>query len=163
MPTDQYYINELHKQLNQGNIQKGYKILLDYILSLKNHFQDKYPEYSIPNSIYHGYLDMTYFPIFPNRLKAVGLKIAVVFNYIEFRFEVWLSANNKKVQKEYWKIIKAMKWDKYKIVDTVQGYDSIIEKYIDKEIDLDNQRTLTEAIEKEVIGFIKDIEENLKI
>ena len=106
---------------------------------------------------------MTYFPIFPKSLKKVGLKIALVFNYVEFRFEVWLSANNKKVQKEYWENIKEKKWDKYKIVDTIQGFDSIIEKYIDEEIDLDNQRELTEEIEKELVIFIKDIEGNLKI
>ncbi|HOH08780.1 MAG TPA: hypothetical protein PLF89_14745 [bacterium] len=47
--------------------------------------------------MYQGYLDMTYFEFFPDKLKKCDLKLAIVFNYQAFRFEVWLAARNRQV------------------------------------------------------------------
>ena len=38
---------------------------------------------------------MTYFALFPDALKKHNLKLATVFNYQTFRFEVWLAARNR--------------------------------------------------------------------
>ena len=121
------HIDEFRKQLEKGSIQKAYKGLMEYIMSLRNYLKEKYPDYSVSGSIYYGYLDMTYFSIFPKTFKDRKLKIALVFLYEPFRFEVWLAGINKQVQAKYWKLIKENGWHQYRIVPTAQGFDSIIE------------------------------------
>jgi hypothetical protein len=102
---------EYRKQLEKGAIQKAYQGLMEYMMSLKNHFRNKHPDYSVSGSIYYGYMDMTYFSVVPSSLKDRDLKIAIVFVYDSFRFEVWLSGRNQQVLAKYWKIFKESGWD----------------------------------------------------
>ena len=149
---------EYKKQLEKGMIQKPYQGLLEYMLSLKKHITNKYPDYSVPGSLYSGYMDMTYFSILPKSLKARDLKIAIVFIYDTFRFEIWLSGKNKQVLAKYWKIIKANNWDKYKIVEPVEGVDSIVEHVLIDNPDFSDVEVLTKQIDKEALKFIRDVE-----
>ncbi|MFC2069296.1 DUF7000 family protein [Chloroflexota bacterium] len=98
------YINEYRKQLDKGVIQRAYQGLMKYIMDLRTHFSKKFPDLA-PGNIYHGYMDMTYFPIFPKSLKSRKLKIALVFIHETIRFEVWLVGYNKQIQTKYWKIV----------------------------------------------------------
>ena len=86
---------EYRKQLEKGAIKEAYRGLMDYIMGLKSYFSNKYPEYSVSGSIYCGYMDMTYFSLVPELLKRRKLKVAIVFVHETFRFEVWLSGQNK--------------------------------------------------------------------
>ena len=152
------YINEYRKQLKKGYIQEAYKGLMKYIMELRLYLQNKYPDYSVSGSIYYGYMDMTYFSLFPKSLKRRKLKIAVVFAYDTFRFEVWLAAQNKQVQKEYWKLVKESDWSKYRIPSTTQGVDSIIECILVDKPDFSDLDALTKQIEEGTFQFIKDME-----
>ena len=146
------------KQLDKGSIQVAYKGLMDFFMSLRFHFQKKYPEFIVPSNVYFGYMDMTYFSIIPKSFKDKKLKIAIVFNYETFGFEAWLSAVNKNVLTEYWNLIKDKTWDKYRIVKPGKGIDSILEYNLVKNPDFNNLDGLTKQIEKGTINFIKDIE-----
>src|SRR5512138_753389 len=97
MHSIQEDVEELQKQLKKGKIQKAYRALLSYMMGLRTHFANKYGESSV-SGLYQGYMDMTYFALFPSSLKSLDLKIAIVFNYDAFRFEAWLAARNRKVQ-----------------------------------------------------------------
>lgn len=87
---------QFRKQLAKGAIQRAYRGLIEYMMSLKTHFVNKNPDFSVSGSLYSGYMDMTYFSVFPPSLKDRDLKIAVVFVYDTFRFEVWLSGKISK-------------------------------------------------------------------
>jgi hypothetical protein len=158
MKSLQENMTELRKQLEKGAIQKAYQGLMEYMLSLKNHFSNKYPHYSTPGSLYTGYMDMTYFSILPKSLKDRDLKIAVVFLYDAFRFEIWLSGKNKQVLAKYWKIINKSRWGKYKVVEPVKGVDSIVEHILVDNPDFGNLDALTKQIEQRALEFIQDIE-----
>ncbi len=149
---------EYKKQLQKGIIQKAYQGLMEYMMSLKNHFTNKYPDFSIPGSIYYGYMDMTYFSILPKSMKDRDLKIAIVFLYDTFRFEIWLSGKNKQVLSKYWKVFKKSNWDKYKIVEPVKGIDSIVEHILVDNPDFSDLDDLTKQLDKGTLIFIKDIE-----
>jgi hypothetical protein len=149
---------EFKKQLDKGHIQVAYKCLIEYFGYLKSYFKNKYPENIISGSTYFGYMDMTYFPISTDKLKQKKLKIAVVFVYDDFRFEVWLSAVNKIVLANYWKIIKDNKWDKYKIVKPGKGIDFILQHIVDNNPDFSDLNALTKNIEKGTMTFISDVE-----
>ncbi|MFC2159904.1 DUF7000 family protein [Actinomycetota bacterium] len=152
------YIAEYRKQLKKGDIQKAYKGLIKYMMDLRAHFKNKYPDYSVPGSIYYGYMDMTYFPLFPVLLKRLKLKIAIVFVHETFQFEVWLSGSNKQVQKKYWKLFKENNWNKYHIPSNIEGIDSIIEHTLVNNPDFSDLDTLKKQIDKGTLKFIRDIE-----
>ena len=158
METLQENMAEFRKQLKKGAIQKAYQGLMEYMMSLKNHFSNKYPDYSAPGSLYFGYMDMTYFSILPKSLKDRDLKIAIVFLYDAFRFEIWLSGKNKQVLAKYWKIIKESNWDKYKIVAPEKGVDFILEHILIDNPDFTDLEVLTKQIDKGTLKFIQDIE-----
>ena len=86
------------------------------------------------------------------------MKIAIVFNYDAFRFEVWLAGYNKQVQTKYWKLFKESDWNKYYIVSTTKGIDSIIEFILVDNPDFSDLDNLTKQIERGTMKFIKDIE-----
>ena len=112
------YMNEYRKQLEKGVIKEAYRGLMEYIMELRLHFKNKYPDYFVSGSIYFGYMDMTYFSFTPESLKCRNLKIAIVFVHDTFRFEVWLGGYNKKVQSKYWELFIESNWNKYHIVPT---------------------------------------------
>lgn len=149
---------EFKKQLKKGAISRAYKGLMEYIMNLKTQLKNKYPDYFVSGSIYFGYMDMTYFSFFPESLKERNLKIAIVFNYETFRFEVWLAGYNKKIQTKYWKLFKESGWNKYHIVPTTQGADSILEYVLAGNPDFSDLDTLTKQIETGTMSFIEDIE-----
>ncbi len=161
MDTLKDCIHEYRKLLQRGTLQKAYRGLMEYLMGLKTHFQNKYPDYSISGSLYFGYMDMSYFSFFPGSLKKLGLKVAIVFLHESFRFEVWLAGYNKKVQKKYWEHIKVSAWDQYHLVSSIQGSDSILEHVLVSDPDFSDLDALTGQIERKTMDFIKDVEQFL--
>ena len=155
MESLQNSILEYKKQLAKGTIQKAYKGILNYVMQLRTHFLNMYPELSVGN-IYNGCMDMTYFPLFPKRLKILKLKIALVFIHESCRFEIWLSGNNRQIQEKYTQLLKDNNWDKYRMDST--NPDSIIENTLDANPDFSDLNALTKKIEASTLSFIKDIE-----
>ena len=155
-------MSEYRKMLQQGTVQQAYRGLMEYMASLRTRLQEKHPEYVVSGSLYQGYMDMTYFALTPLTLKERGLKIAVVFAYETFRFEVWLAAVNKAVQKEYWQMIKASGWEKYAPVVTITGADAIIEHVLVENPDFRNLEDLSKAIDDGTMEFITDVDNFLK-
>jgi hypothetical protein len=153
-------MDELRVQLEKGSIQRAYAALLAYMLSLRTYLVNKYG-ISVVSNLYQGYLDMTYFAIFPHSLKDRGLKVAVVFNYNAFRFEAWLAARNRVVQRQYWEVFKDSQWPEYRVVAPAKGIDSIIEYDLAADFDLASPENLTETIEKGTAEFIADMEKFL--
>ena len=152
------YMDEYREQMRKGDIAEAYKGLMDYIMNLRTHFQNKYPDYFVSGSIYYGYMDMTYFSFFPKSLKNLNLKIAIVFIHKTFKFEVWLAGYNKQIQTKYWKLIKENDWNKYHLVTTTKGVDSILEHILVDNPDFSNLDSLTKQIETSILEFIQDVE-----
>lgn len=149
---------EFRKQLGKGAIQKAYLGLMQYMLGLKNHFETKHPEYAGSGSMYSGYMDMTYFSIFPKSLKDRDLKIAIVFVYDAFRFEVWLSGRNQQVMARYWKLFTEHGWNRYMIAPQGKWADSVLEHVLVDNPDFRDLEALTRQIEQGTLEFIKAVE-----
>ena len=131
-----------------------------YMMDLRMLFRNKYESYEV-SGIYQGYMDMTYFAIFPRSLKERDLKIAVVFNYEEFRFEAWLVGRNRKVQKQYWAVFRDSQCQGVRVVTPAKGVDAIVECTLAEDFDFDDLDKLTSRIEDATIGFTNRIEEFL--
>jgi hypothetical protein len=158
MASLQEYMTGYRKLLEKGAVQEAYRGLMKYVMDLRTHFANKYPDYVVSGSIYQGYMDMTYFSFSPESLKDRRLKIAVVFVYDTFRFEVWLAGYNKQVQTSYWKVFKESGWHKYRIVPTTKGVDSLVEHVLVDNPDFSDLGALTNQIESATLEFIENIE-----
>lgn len=127
------------------------------MMSLRAHFSKNYGEAAV-SGLYQGYMDMTYFAVMPASLKAHDLKVAIVFNYDAFRFEAWLAARNRKVQRQWWEAFKDSHWPAYRIVAPTSGIDSIVECDLGDGLDLRDAEALTTRIATAVAAFIGDME-----
>lgn len=153
-------IIELRALLKKGSIQRAYRALLAYMMGLRAHYAKKHGDSAV-SGVYQGYMDMTYFALFPPALKRRGLKVAIVFNYDFFRFEAWLSGRNRKIQGDYWKFLKDGPWEGYRVMPPAQGIDSIVECDLSTDFDLSRPDALTTTIEKGTKTFVEAIDEYL--
>ena len=160
MDSFNQYMEEYKKEMKKGTIRNAYKGLMEYIMDLRTHFKNNYPDYFV-SGLYYGYMDMTYFSFSPESLKDRKLKIAIVFIHEKARFEIWLSGQNKEIQRKYWKLFKEGKWEKYNVVPTIEGIDSIVEHILVPNPDFSDLEDLTKQIENETLMFIKDVEKYL--
>ena len=151
-------MEEFRRQLENGAIQEAYQGLMQYVRDLRTHFKVAYPQYPVSGSIYYGYMDMTTFSLFPESLKRRGLKVAIVFVYDSFRFEVWLSGSNRKIQSEYWALFKGSDWHKYDLSSDPKREDYVMGHILDGNPDFGDLDTLTGQIERGTLEFIKDVE-----
>jgi hypothetical protein len=160
MNTLKDQVDEYQKLLERGVIQKAYRGLIQFMGYLRADLTKKHPEYAAGN-IYQGYMDMTYFPLFPPELKKRRLKIAIVLIHEKLIFEIWLSGVNKQVQTRYRQLIKESEWTKYRMPASLQGSDSIIENTLVENPDFNNTEELAGQIENETVLFIQEIEKFL--
>jgi hypothetical protein len=144
--------------LAEGAIQNAYAGLMGYFGTLKTHFKRHYPQFAQPGGTYYGMMDMTYFSLLPQPLKGRQLKIAIVFVYDTFTFEVWLSGANRDVQAAYWEMIKANGWDQYTLSSNPKKEDFILGEILAADPDFGNLDLLTEQIVTETAVFITDVE-----
>ncbi len=155
----QEHMNEYREQLQKGEIQQAYRGLMDYMLTLRANFQKNHPEFEVQGNIYFGYMDMTYFALFPEPLIQRKLKIAVVFLHEAFRFEVWLSGANRQVQVDHSNLIRMNGWNMYPITADPKVSDSILEYILVAEPDFGDLEELTKKIESGTVKFINEIQD----
>jgi hypothetical protein len=150
-------MSEYKKQLEKGTIKEAYNGLMDYMTRLRSYFEREHPKIPVSGSAYYGFMDMTYFALFPASLKKRKLKVAVVFLHEQFRFEVWLAGVNKTVQKNYWRLFEESNWKKYTLPQKTRATDSILEHILADNPTFDDLKTLTKQIENGTLEFIKEV------
>lgn len=157
MASIQEDMNALRGQVEAGAIQRAYRALLGFMMGLRTHFRKGYPGLAV-SGLYQGYLDMSYFAVAPASLKSRKLKIAIVFSFDAFRFEAWLAAANRRVQRQYWELFREKGWDAYRLVTPAVGVDAILECVLAEDPDLGDPDGLTARIEARVTAFIEEVE-----
>jgi len=158
MPTLSDHMSVFRAALREGSVPLAYRSLLQFLLDLRTRFQKSHPEYDVPGTFYSGYMDMSYFAIVPPALKPRKLKIALVFVYSTFRFEVWLSGVNRAVQEHYYELIQDSGWSKYRLVPEIKGSDAILVHVLADPPDWSNLPGLAARLESGTLAFIRDVE-----
>ena len=156
-----HYIAIYKEQLDKGDILIAYNKLVKFVMKLRVSFIKSLSEQYSFTGILHGYMDYTYFYYSNDFLKGKKLKLGLVLNHSEMRFEIWLLGNTISIQKKYWDLLRASKWNKNR--KEMPRY-SILEAVIESKPDFDNLPLLSERIEKklieqsgEIIGAIKKL------
>jgi hypothetical protein len=101
---------------------------------------------------------MTYFSILTPTLKNRLLKVAVVLVYQPFRFEVWLSGRNRKVQEEVSRTIQQAGWQVYPLTPDPGKADSVLSQVLIEDPEFSDLKDLTARIEKGTLEFIQAVE-----
>lgn len=151
---------EFRRQLGEGTLQRACTALLNYMSELRTHFRDGSLDLDV-SGLYQGYLDMTYFALFPPALKRRDLKIAVVFNHETFGFEAWLAGRNREMSRQYWELFRDGQFAEGRVITPGPGVDAIVECDLVGDVDLSDKGKLTAKIEEATIAFIRGIEEHL--
>lgn len=154
-----HYVAVYKEQLDKGDILIAYNQLVKFVMKLRvDLIKSLSDQYSFTGML-HGYMDYTYFYYSNEFLKAKKLKLGLVLNHLEMRFEIWLLGNTIKTQKAYWELLKTSKWNQNK---TEMPKYSILEAIIENEPDFDNLPLLAEKIEKQLIKTSDEIIDTLR-
>ena len=153
MKTLNQLISDYTCYLQKGEIQIAYKGILEFIGKLRADFVKKHPDYDT-SSIYQGYMDMSYFSLSTKPLKDKGLKIAVVYLHEKGNFEVWLSARNREISKQYEPVFYGHSFDGITVFHDDSNKDAIIECILVSSPNFEDQVILTERIAQGTEAFI---------
>jgi len=149
-----HYVKIYKEQLAKGDILIAYNQLVKFVMKLRVDFIKNLSEQYAFTGILHGYMDYTYFYYSNDFLKSKKLKLGLVLNHSEMRFEIWLLGNTIAIQKKYWEIFKASKWNEN--IKEMPKY-SILEAVLENEPDFDNLPQLSQNIENKLIEISNEI------
>ncbi len=147
---------DLRDQLGKGSVRRAYRSILRFMSNLRAHFAASLGDRAV-SGLYQGAFDMTYFALLPPKLTTRGLKLAVVFDYKSFGFEVWLAARNRTVQRRYWQVLRDNAWSKHSLVEPAVGVDAIVVSDVADALDLETPEVLTMKIEAAAQAFLDDV------
>lgn len=142
--------------LDQGTIRQAYRGIMGFMSGLRNGLEARYPDYAV-GALYPGCMDMTFFACTPPELKALQLKVAIVYLHGEGRFEAWLGGGNRKVQAEWIRRLGQLDTGPYRLSRAAPGVDSILESVLEAEPDFDRPDELRNRIEERTMAFIRDV------
>lgn len=154
------YISIYKEQLDKGDILIAYNQLVKFVMKLRMNFIKNLPEKYSFTGILHGYMDYTYFYYSNDFLKSKKLKLGIVLNHLEMRFEIWLLGNTVSNQKRYWELLKESKWNKNR--EDMPKY-SILEVVIESEPDFNNLPLLAKNLEKRLIEISGEVIDMIKV
>ena len=153
------YVSIYKKQLEKGDILIAYNELVKFVMKLRTDFIKSLSDQYSFAGILHGYMDYTYFYYSNDFLKSKKLKLGLVLNHLEMRFEVWLLGNTIPNQKKYWELLKTTKWNKGK---TEMPKYSILETTLMEDPDFNNLDLLTKQIETQMFKVSEEILDYIK-
>lgn len=153
-------ISDYTHHMESGEIQKAYREILGFISRLRADLVKKFPDYEA-SGVYQGYLDMSYFSLIDDLLKGKGLKIAIVYLHGKGCFEVWLSARNRNVARQYVTVFNADTLDGLAVFHDDQNLDAIIECTLTTTSNFEEQELLMATIERGVERFTQAVSKRL--
>lgn len=156
------YLETYKNLLETTELQLGYQEFIKLFRFLRVGLEKELPDYSFSGNIAENNMDFAYFQLTDPELKAKGIKIQLVFVHKTFRFEVWASGHNRKIQTYYYNRLKDQPL-KYVLNDNPQRVDYIIKQEIDN-IELQSGEYVISKIKPvilEMVEFVKKQMDNL--
>lgn len=152
-------IRAYREQLKKGTIQKAYAGLVKYVMLLGTRLSKKLAgQYSFGN-LFQGYMDYTYFYYSNDFLKERKLRLGLVLNHPEMRFEIWLLGQNLQIQEKYWQYFKSTRWNTNRA--TRPQY-AILETVLIQDPDFDHLNKLSAQLEEKLITVSAAIIDDIK-
>lgn len=153
-------IQELQACLRTGVVARAYREILAYMARLRGALLE-HAGGRTASGIYQGHLDITHFALFPEGLKARGLKLTILFNYEKFCLEAWLTARNQKIGQRYWKLLSASHFAPYALLQPTVGNVALFKVLLAADFSLADEAHLTANVLVAVSELERDILEHL--
>jgi hypothetical protein len=157
LPLNAAEVRELRKQAGNQAFTRAYRGLLAFMARLRAQLQAAHPRYRT-SDVYQGYFDITHFAVIPPGLGRHRLKIAVVFNYDAFQFELWLCGVNRGVQRKYYERLRAGSWPACRVREPGPGVDAVLECDVASGSALADPEALTSTIDERLMQLTRDVE-----
>lgn len=151
-------ILEYKKLIQTTNLQQDYQAQTKLFRSIRIALKKEFPKYEFTGNIVENNMDYAYFQFTNELLKSKGLKFVLVFLYKEFRYEIWLSGYNRKIQSDYFNKFENIKL-KYILTTDPNRTDYIVRGQI--AVDYSNVDKIVGDIKLGSSKFINDIEKLL--
>lgn len=146
------------EQLDQGKVQVAYSELIKYMQKLKVLFsKNMSPKFSF-GTVFQGCMDYAYFYLSNDYLKSKKLKLGLVLNHKEMRFEIWLLGQTKDIQEKYWSLLRKTKWIKSQKIPQYSVFDIVLVE----NPDFGDLLSLAEEIESNFILVSNEITASLQ-
>jgi len=153
-----YLVSVYKEQLEKGDVQVAYSELVKYVQKLKTLFSKNLGQEFSCGNVFQGYMDYTYFYLSNEYLKNMKLKLGLVLNHKEMRFEVWLLGQTKEIQEKYWNLLKDTKWVQS---PEIPQY-SVLEVVLVDNPDFNNLDSLCEKIRNTLLLVSGEISSSLR-
>lgn len=146
MPFEQGLFTEYKRIMETTNVQKCYQQVLKLIRFISSELEKELPEYTFMGRVVENQMDFSYFQATRERLKALGLKVQVVFVHSSCEFEVWISGYNRKIQCSHHKRLLATGCP-FALCADPERNDFILKAAVEK--------TITDDTPEEIVAEIK--------
>jgi hypothetical protein len=160
MNFDQNLLMTYKKLLQTTELEKSYQEFLRLFRFLRVELEKELRDYRFQGNIVENGMDYSYFQFTNDTLKQKGLKIAVTFVHRDFQFEVWLSGFNRKVQCNYYELLKNAQ-QPFLLTSDPNRSDYILRIPLDQTLDLsDGKRVLSEIkhASLRLLGYMENFE-----
>lgn len=152
------YLETYKSLLATTELQLGYQEFIKLFRFLRIELEKELPDFSFSGNIVENNMDFAYFQLTDKDLREKGVKIQVVFVHKSFRFEVWVSGYNRKIQCSYYNKLKNQHL-KYYLNDNPERIDYIFKAEIENNIELHSGDIVISKIKPvvlEMITFVKN-------
>jgi hypothetical protein len=156
MTFNKEYLKEYDKIIKTTQLQKGYQEFIKLFRFLRIGLEKELSEYNFSGNIVENNMDYSYFQLVDKRLKDLGIKIQIVFQHREFRFEIWASGYNRKIQNKYYEKLKN-KEHPYILNYQPNRIDYILKFPLDENLNLSDGIGLIKIIKNNIKVFIENI------
>ncbi len=127
-----------------------------FFKKLRKILLEKYPLDYYVGTVYHG--NISFLPFVSNTLRSLKLKTLIVYNHQNQRFEIWLAAQNKQIQRQYWEIFKNSDWEIFQVPESIDGRFNIVELIVSEAENVKYQSLKLDKLAEAAIRFNNEIE-----
>ncbi len=155
------YINDYKNIVQTTNLQNGYQEFIKFFRYLRTYLEKEMNNYDFTNNIVENNMDYSYFQFTNQNLKSRNLKIVIAFIHKKFKYEIWLSGINRKVQLNYFEFLKE-KSLLYILTNNPNKTDYILKSEISGIYNYDDLEQLLIRIKVSIEEFVRNISQYLK-
>lgn len=160
MNFDKNLLMTYKKLIQTTELERSYQEFLRLFRFLRVELEKELGDYRFQGNIIENGMDYSYFQFTNDRLKKKGLKIAITFVHRNFQFEVWLSGFNRKIQCNYYELLKDTR-QPFSLTEDPKRSDYILRIPLDQNLDLsDGKRVLSEIKDASLrlLGYMEGVE-----
>jgi len=160
MNFDKNLLMTYKKLIQTTELERSYQEFLRLFRFLRVELEKELGDYRFQGNIIENGMDYSYFQFTNDRLKKKGLKIAVTFVHRNFQFEVWLSGFNRKIQCNYYELLKDTR-QPFSLTEDPKRSDYILRIPLDQNLDIsDGKRVLSEIKDASLrlLGYMEGVE-----